>query len=207
MLTTTTAYFLIKPRKYLAPQSVGLVNALICLTYQTAAPATVRHHGHTPWHLIFRCHEAAELKSASSSFTPSTTASEVWAPRGLPAVVVYLSSHSSASAGVNLVLPKFYACSMMWTLNARTDIRATHFPSDIHSVSCTQIHSVERGPSVDAVESMSRQSELPIIDAFPKQYRTPAAKNLRFSMAFTAMTEGSDAGIQSEDMVFAPREM
>ncbi|KAJ7890254.1 hypothetical protein B0H13DRAFT_2531306 [Mycena leptocephala] len=40
-LTTSTAYFLIKYKKNVLPQSVGILNALIRLTFQTAAPATI----------------------------------------------------------------------------------------------------------------------------------------------------------------------
>ncbi|KAJ7890252.1 hypothetical protein B0H13DRAFT_2531304 [Mycena leptocephala] len=40
-LTTSTAYFLIKYKKDVLPQSVGILNALIRLTFQTAAPATI----------------------------------------------------------------------------------------------------------------------------------------------------------------------
>ncbi|KAJ7897424.1 hypothetical protein B0H13DRAFT_2521811 [Mycena leptocephala] len=40
-LTSSTAYFLIKYKKNVLPQSVGVLNALIRLTFQTAAPATI----------------------------------------------------------------------------------------------------------------------------------------------------------------------
>jgi hypothetical protein len=37
----TTAYFLIKTKKNVLPQTVGVLNALIRLAFQTAAPAAV----------------------------------------------------------------------------------------------------------------------------------------------------------------------
>ncbi|KAJ7890253.1 hypothetical protein B0H13DRAFT_2666030 [Mycena leptocephala] len=40
-LTSSTAYFLIKYKKNVLPQSVGVLNALVRLTFQTAAPATI----------------------------------------------------------------------------------------------------------------------------------------------------------------------
>jgi hypothetical protein len=40
-MSCTTAYFLIKSRNDVLPQTVGLINALVRLTFQTAAPAAI----------------------------------------------------------------------------------------------------------------------------------------------------------------------
>jgi hypothetical protein len=37
----TTAYFLLKTKKNVLPQTVGLISALVRLTFQTAAPAAL----------------------------------------------------------------------------------------------------------------------------------------------------------------------
>jgi hypothetical protein len=41
LLSCTTAFFLIKSKKNVLPQTVGLISALVRLTFQTAAPAAV----------------------------------------------------------------------------------------------------------------------------------------------------------------------
>ncbi|KAJ7223683.1 hypothetical protein B0H12DRAFT_1078126 [Mycena haematopus] len=79
ILSFTTAYFLLKTKKDVLPETVGLISALVRLTFQTG-----RSSSHLPRFLVTRL----------------TT------PR--PA------------------LPKLYAISMMWTLNARRSIRAEH---------------------------------------------------------------------------------
>jgi hypothetical protein len=45
----------------------------------------------------------------------------------------YPTGRLMTSAGVNIVLSKFYAFSMMWTLNARAEIRAMHLAADVMS--------------------------------------------------------------------------
>ncbi|KAF7360611.1 hypothetical protein MVEN_00792600 [Mycena venus] len=106
-LTTSTAYFLIKCRKNVLPQSVGTLNALIRLTFQTAAPATI----------------FALINFFFSLAYPH----------------VYPGARAAASTPWNIVLPKLYAFSMMWTLNARESIRAglksTHTGSDFMAAS------------------------------------------------------------------------
>ncbi|KAJ7806562.1 hypothetical protein B0H14DRAFT_3484045 [Mycena olivaceomarginata] len=82
-----TAYFLIKCKKDVLPQSVGIINALIRLTFQTAAPATIVAFGNFVFSVRF----------------PD----------------MYPGGRSSAAMAWNMVLPKLYAFSMMWTLNAR----------------------------------------------------------------------------------------
>ncbi|KAJ6616727.1 hypothetical protein B0H10DRAFT_1798878, partial [Mycena sp. CBHHK59/15] len=90
-MSMTTAYFLDKTRKGVLPQTVGVISALVRLTFQTAAPAAL-----------------------CAMF--DLTFSQVY-PGGRTGIV---------SAAFNLALPQLYAISMMWTLNARRSIRATH---------------------------------------------------------------------------------
>ncbi|KAF8921142.1 hypothetical protein CPB85DRAFT_1210171, partial [Mucidula mucida] len=88
IMTITTAFFLMKSRKKLHAQtSVGVFDALIRLTFQTAAPAAVC----AMFNLIFS--------------------------------QLYSSNDKIISTSFNQALPKLYAVSMMWTLNARRQIR------------------------------------------------------------------------------------
>ncbi|KAJ7292237.1 hypothetical protein C8J57DRAFT_1212638 [Mycena rebaudengoi] len=86
-LSLTTAYFLIRTKKAVLPQTAGLINALIRLTFQTAAPGAL----------------CAMLNLVFSQYKP-----------GGPGRI---------STAFNMMLPKLYAISMMWTLNARRGIR------------------------------------------------------------------------------------
>ncbi|GLB39972.1 hypothetical protein LshimejAT787_0704820 [Lyophyllum shimeji] len=88
LITLSTAYFLLRSRKDLLPQTVGLINALIRLTFQTAAPAAMC----AMFNLIFSQIYSGDNKLISSAF--------------------------------NQTLPKLYAFSMMWTLNARDQLRS-----------------------------------------------------------------------------------
>ncbi|KAJ6511397.1 hypothetical protein C8R47DRAFT_733184 [Mycena vitilis] len=90
LLSCTTAYFLIMSKKNVLPQTVGLISALVRLTFQTAAPAAV----FAMFNLVFS--------------------------------QVYRGSDNLVSTAFNMALPKLYAVSMMWTLNARRTIRASH---------------------------------------------------------------------------------
>ncbi|KAJ6549685.1 hypothetical protein B0H19DRAFT_1264605 [Mycena capillaripes] len=90
ILCLTTAYFLIKTKDNVLPQTVGLISALVRLTLQTAAPAAIC----AMFNLIFSQHNPGGSGIISTAF--------------------------------NMMLPKLYAISMMWTLNARRTIRATH---------------------------------------------------------------------------------
>ncbi|KAJ7512944.1 hypothetical protein B0H11DRAFT_2302969 [Mycena galericulata] len=90
ILSLTTAYFLLKSKKDVLPQTVGLISALVRLTFQTAAPAALC----AMFNLIF---------------------SQVY-PGGVAII----------STAFNMALPKLYAISMLWTLNARRVIRAAH---------------------------------------------------------------------------------
>ncbi|KAJ7292069.1 hypothetical protein C8J57DRAFT_1492547 [Mycena rebaudengoi] len=90
ILSLTTAYFLIKTKQGVLPQTVGLISALVRLTFQTAAPAALC----AMFNLIF------------SQYKP-----------GGPGLI---------STTFNMALPKLYAISMMWTLNARRTMRLAH---------------------------------------------------------------------------------
>ncbi|KAJ7918422.1 hypothetical protein B0H13DRAFT_2321389 [Mycena leptocephala] len=90
VLSMTTAYFLLKTKKNVLPQTVGLISALVRLTFQTATPAALC----AMFNLIF-----------------SQT---------------YSGNDAIISTAFNMALPKLYAISMMWTLNARRTIRASH---------------------------------------------------------------------------------
>ncbi|KAG7452929.1 uncharacterized protein BT62DRAFT_35750 [Guyanagaster necrorhizus] len=93
MLAGVTAYFLLKTRKRVLPQTVGIINALIRLTFQTATPAVIC----TMLNLIFTYLPGPFDKGISSAFIQA--------------------------------LPKLYAVSMMWTLNARRAIMCEPTPT------------------------------------------------------------------------------
>ncbi|KAF7333814.1 hypothetical protein MVEN_02338300 [Mycena venus] len=91
ILTVTTAYFLVKTKKNLInPRTVGLINALIRLAFQTAAPAAL----------------FAMLTLISSQLHHRDPL------------------YGYIEIAFNQPLPKLYAISMMWTLNARRAIRS-----------------------------------------------------------------------------------
>ncbi|KAK0213625.1 hypothetical protein IW262DRAFT_1410535 [Armillaria fumosa] len=64
LLCSSTAYFLLKTKKNVLPQTVGLINALIRLTFQTAAPAVLC----ALLNLIFVYLHSDETKSVSNAF-------------------------------------------------------------------------------------------------------------------------------------------
>ncbi|KAF9451107.1 hypothetical protein P691DRAFT_808770, partial [Macrolepiota fuliginosa MF-IS2] len=86
-MTLAMTFFLVRTRREVLPQTVGLFTALIRLTWLTAAPATV----------------CAILNISLSQAWPGT--------------------ERLLSTTFGMILPKLYAMSMMWTLNARLDIR------------------------------------------------------------------------------------
>jgi len=90
VLTCAVTYFLLKTKKEVLPQTVGLFSALIQLTWLSAAPATV----------------CAVLNLTTSQIWPGT--------------------ERLLSVTFGAILPKLYAMSMMWTLNARLDIRTAN---------------------------------------------------------------------------------
>ncbi|KAJ7701739.1 hypothetical protein B0H17DRAFT_1044494 [Mycena rosella] len=96
------------------PQTVGLISALVRLTFQTAAPAAIC----AMFNLIFS--------------------------------QLYTGSENLISTAFNMALPKLYAVSMMWTLNARRTIRAAH--SSRNGVSSSNELSGNRTRARDEVE-------------------------------------------------------
>ncbi|KAK0201091.1 hypothetical protein DFS33DRAFT_1277404 [Desarmillaria ectypa] len=87
LLSSSTAWFLLKNRKHVIPQTASLLNALVRLTFQTAALPAIC----AMINLIF-------------VYTKNNYSKNV--------VSVFIQA-----------LPKLYAISMMWTLNARRAIR------------------------------------------------------------------------------------
>ncbi|KAJ7057096.1 hypothetical protein C8F01DRAFT_1153405 [Mycena amicta] len=90
LLTLSTAFFLLRSKRNVLPQTVGLISALVRLTFQTAAPAAIC----AMFNLVFS--------------------------------QIYPGTENLTSTAFNMALPKLYAVSMMWTLNARRTIRAAH---------------------------------------------------------------------------------
>ncbi|KAF8064310.1 hypothetical protein FPV67DRAFT_1672030 [Lyophyllum atratum] len=88
LITVWTAYFLLRSRKDLLPHTVGLINSLVRLTFQTAAPAALC----AMFNLLFSQTYTGDKNLISSAF--------------------------------NQILPKLYAFSMLWTLNARNQLRS-----------------------------------------------------------------------------------
>ncbi|KAF9448435.1 hypothetical protein P691DRAFT_669404 [Macrolepiota fuliginosa MF-IS2] len=86
-MSVTMAFFLIRTKREVLPQTVGIIQALIRLTFLTAAPAALC----AMFNLIFS--------------------------------QVYSGDDKLISTAFNQILPKLYAMSMMWTLNARQGIR------------------------------------------------------------------------------------
>ncbi|SJL08587.1 uncharacterized protein ARMOST_11953 [Armillaria ostoyae] len=87
LLSSSTAWFLLKNRKHVLPQTASLLNALVRLTFQTAALPAIC----AVINLIF--------VYAGDNYSKNV-------------VTVFIQA-----------LPKLYAISMMWTLNARRAIR------------------------------------------------------------------------------------
>ncbi|KAJ7339714.1 hypothetical protein DFH08DRAFT_875425, partial [Mycena albidolilacea] len=100
ILSLTTAYFRLTSRKDVHPQTAGLINGLIRLTFQTATPAALC----AMFNLIFSQISVTDV-------------------------------HSIVPTAFNMPLPKLYAVSMMWTLNARRAITAYH--SSEHGMTST----------------------------------------------------------------------
>lgn len=111
LITLSTAFFLLRSRKEVLPQTVGVIDALIRLTFQTAAPAALC----AMFNLIFS--------------------------------QVYSGSFKLVSSGFNQTLPKLYAFSMMWTLNARHEIRSSNVKKsyEVDGLSAPRSENVELG--------------------------------------------------------------
>ncbi|KAG7447150.1 uncharacterized protein BT62DRAFT_63584 [Guyanagaster necrorhizus] len=95
LLAGATAYFLLKTKKNVLPQTVGIINALVRLTFQTAMPAAVC----VLINLALIYLKNPNIRSISNVFIQA--------------------------------MPKLYAVSMMWTLNARRRIRVAHGSSSL----------------------------------------------------------------------------
>ena len=102
MLTLLTAFFLFRYKKGVLPRTHGFINALIWLTFQTAAPGAV-------WYVII----------VSVSYPDRVCISSL-----ISLVISQLSVNGyQLLSAFNEILPKLYAVSMMWTLNARHELR------------------------------------------------------------------------------------
>ncbi|KAJ6475141.1 hypothetical protein C8R47DRAFT_1293753 [Mycena vitilis] len=95
VLSFSTA-FLLKSKQNVLPHTLNLINALIRLNFQTAAPAAL-------W--------------------PSACFNLIFSQ------VTVTSGASLVSTAFNMPLPKLYAISMMWTLNARQTFSANQSDS------------------------------------------------------------------------------
>ncbi|KAJ6462742.1 hypothetical protein C8R47DRAFT_1327090 [Mycena vitilis] len=167
LLTSTTAYFLIRCRKDVLPASVGVLNALIRLTFQTAAPATV---------------------CALIGFIFSLA---------FPNVVPHARVVGTLAA--NVILPKLYAFSMMWTLNAREHIRAELNASSGGNISAsntaqnaqrTVVHDPELGTSEGKASA---------------EFCAPQKSKLRLGRAAAKRADVvEDADDSGDEVVFAP---
>ena len=103
LLTLLTAFFLTRTKKEVLPRSHGIINALIWLTFETAAPSAI-------WYVEVKM-EVLDI----DSFPHSSL---------INLVVSQLPKYFQLLAGTNEVLPKLYAVSMMWSLNARQELRS-----------------------------------------------------------------------------------
>ncbi|KAF7317266.1 hypothetical protein HMN09_00461800 [Mycena chlorophos] len=92
-ITLFTCYFLLRTRQDVLPHTAGLISALVRLTFQTAAPATICA-------LIYLILSQVTVASGAPPFG------------------------ATLMDAFNTPLPKLYAISMMWTLNARRSIHA-----------------------------------------------------------------------------------
>ncbi|KAG7443993.1 uncharacterized protein BT62DRAFT_934580, partial [Guyanagaster necrorhizus] len=126
LLAATTAFFLLKTRRNVLPQTKGMINALVRLTFQTAMPAVI----------------CALLTMIC-----------VYLPMGKPRV----------STTFNQALPKLYAISMMWTLNARKDIRVFYYDN-----ATSRTHSRSQRPTLTgrySIQVLTRTEVLQMSDA------------------------------------------
>ncbi|KAJ6564182.1 hypothetical protein B0H19DRAFT_942653 [Mycena capillaripes] len=123
ILSCTIAFFLIKTRRHALPETAGIIDTLIRLTFQTAAPATL----------------CAMLNLIFAS--------------------AFVGDKALFSIVFNMPLPKLYAASMMYTLNARHQIRTTHklvrFPC-LHICLVLRSNGVEQGVELSAIQVFSK---------------------------------------------------
>ncbi|KAJ7127698.1 hypothetical protein C8R44DRAFT_616447, partial [Mycena epipterygia] len=97
LLCGSTVYFLLARSKQVLPETGGMLNAFVKLTFQSAAPAAICA-------CINLIGSQASQKAASGS-------ANAW-------TLLAITS--------NFALPKLYALSAMWTLNSRKSIRLAH---------------------------------------------------------------------------------
>ncbi|KAJ7653746.1 hypothetical protein B0H17DRAFT_1100548 [Mycena rosella] len=166
VLACSIAYFLIKSKRDISPQTVGLINALIRLAIQTAAPATI---------------------CALIDFVISLAF-----PEPVPA------SRAVAAGAVQAILPSFYAFSMMWTLNERTNIRAEHLSYEIDGFAASGFDFAPDLRNATALSCLRFQDaeQAPMSQTTTELGATSAGKQARFSIA------DSD----TDEIVFAPAE-
>ncbi|KAJ7754275.1 hypothetical protein B0H14DRAFT_2405029 [Mycena olivaceomarginata] len=126
LTSLTVSIFLIKSKADVLPQMVGLINSLVRLTFQTAAPAAI-------WQGIrisVNFQSSALFNLAFSQKNPGGS--------------------GIISTAFNEMIPKLYAISMMYTLNARRTIRASHLGATANSNEITGGRS--RGPRRQDIE-------------------------------------------------------
>ncbi|KAJ7127650.1 hypothetical protein C8R44DRAFT_873471 [Mycena epipterygia] len=99
-LCGSTVYFLLAQSKQVSPQTGGLLNAIVKLTFQSAAPAALC----TLLNLI-----GSQGSGRIAEMTNGGTSA--WTMLALMS---------------NFALPKLYALSAMWTLNSRKEIRSAN---------------------------------------------------------------------------------
>ncbi|KAJ7494002.1 hypothetical protein FB451DRAFT_450528 [Mycena latifolia] len=173
VLTSSTAYYLIRTRKDVLPQSVGLVNALMRLTFQTAAPSTI---------LVI-----------INTVVLNTFPDYVPGARG------------AAGEAAGGILATIYAFAMMWTLNARADIRATHLTNEVQgTVTPPDPRSFDLSRDTDpgAMEPMSQNE--PQLHSARGIKRSPFQESQEENVgSFAVARARSDASSESEELVFA----
>ncbi|KAJ7242744.1 hypothetical protein C8J57DRAFT_1477414 [Mycena rebaudengoi] len=111
------------------PQTAGLINALVRLTFQTAVPGALwylRSLPSFPFAELTRHHCSAMLNLVFSQYKP-----------GGPGRI---------STAFNMMLPKLYAISMIWTPNARRGIRMANSKRRLKNSSNGSPGSRSRGP-------------------------------------------------------------
>ncbi|KAJ7127647.1 hypothetical protein C8R44DRAFT_616132, partial [Mycena epipterygia] len=99
-LCGSTVYFLLAHSKQVSPQTGGVLNAIVKLTFQSAAPAAL-------------CALLNLIGSLLSEIIGKTTGGT--------------SASTMLAIMSNFALPKLYALSAMWTLNSRKKIRSARF--------------------------------------------------------------------------------
>ncbi|KAJ7276650.1 hypothetical protein C8J57DRAFT_1504485 [Mycena rebaudengoi] len=139
ILSGTTIYFLLKRSRKAQAQTVGILNRLTVIIIQSAAPVTL-------------CTLANFISGELYAQHPSSTT-------GPTALFIELT---------NMMLPKLYAMSAMWTLNARKEL-SSRFSTDFNSSSAkrsrSQIATMQfRRHSVDGSWTVKIESSVEMMD-------------------------------------------